>query len=247
MIVALVLAFLGGAPLPGWIGFATTRPGASAKFGWSPVHREAGAVVFSWPFRSDWAGVAPGTVYRGITAHGTVGLRYLGTSDEPYGCDQNTQTMTAFGAGRRLPEGPVWVLPPDATVKPVPVPVVAARPGKNARAWTVGAMAIALRKTGELTALLRVTERGHTVFEETVEKHFMAGADRSPVDLSGEREIGMPFPRAAFVLSAGGPRLVVFQQPGYEGHSFRSLFVENGQASFLEGERHSPHLYYCAF
>jgi len=248
MTAVLVLALLGGGgELPGWMGFAAARSAASPTFGWSPVHREADAVVFSAAFRPQWDAVARGTAYRGITAEGAVVLRYLGTREERYGCEANTAAMTAFRAERRLPEGPVWVLPADAPLKPAPVPVVAAPSGKESRAWTAGRLEIAVRKTGERTALLRVSDQGRPILEEALEKHYMEGADLAPVDLSGTSEIGMPFPLAAFALSPGGPWLIVFRQPGYEGNAFRSLLVEDGRASFLESERHSPFLYLCAF
>ncbi len=230
--------------LPGWLGFATA-PEADLKHGWTPQHPTAEVVVFS----EDWGTAPKGTRLQAITREGQVALTFQGAAPHPYGCEDNTQVMATFDAQKRAAEGPVWLLPAEGHAEAETVAVVAdpVQAGAKTRRWKVASLELVARRTEALKGVLEVRESagGEVVAQLPFEKGYMEGADEEPLDLASENEIGLPYPLAAYRLSAEGPLVVVLQSAGYEGQSFRLLVQpRSGKPRFHED---SEGLYQCAF
>ena len=241
--------------LPGWLGFATVKPGTQKlKNYWSPKHPSAQAVIFS----ESWKEVPPGTKVTLLSAAGAQAGSYVDTSSQHFGCEDNPQTLAGFRAPAPLPEGLVWLLPGERTeglaslpVKEVPAESLGlAQPrgkkpkGKDVRAFEAGGMGFLLTKTGRTKGLLTVALQGKRVASLPLEKPRMDGAEDTPLTLSGD-EPGVAVPLSAFQLGASGPVVVVLGQRSYEGHSF--LFaVRRGDAVTLDPDV-SESLYFCAF
>lgn len=243
------------AGVPGWLGFATLKPGRDGiEYDWSPTHPSAQAVIFS----ENWEGVPAGTKVVLLSASGAQPGTYVDTSSQHYGCEENQQTLAGFHAPAALPEGPVWILPGEKTEGLVSLPVkeVAAdslglpptkgkKPqAKDMRAFDVGGMGFLLTKTGRMKGLLTVVLQGKRAATLPLEKTLMAGAEREPLLLS-EDDVGLALPVGAFQLGASGPTVVVLGMRGYEGRQFY-FAVRRGDKVTLDKDR-SEYLYLCAF
>jgi hypothetical protein len=243
--------------LPGWIGFATVKPEAKVERFWTPAHPKAQVIAFS----ETWKGVPEGARVKLLSASGTQDGTYLGSSTEPYGCEGNTAEMAAFGADKPFPEGPVWVLPPDAQgaesvpVREVPRAELSAdllkRAGaakakdKDVRAFEVGGLTFVLAKTARLKGKLTLFHEGKAVTIEELGKGDMEGTDASPLDLSSPDEVGVPQVIAAFRFGADGPLAVVLGSRSYEGQNFWLATRSGGEVKMTRDE--GEYLYFCAF
>jgi hypothetical protein len=243
--------------LPGWIGFATVKPEAKVERFWTPNHPRAQVIAFG----EAWKGVPEGARVKLLSSSGTQDGTYLGTSTEPYGCESNTAEMAAFGADKPFPEGPVWVLPPDAQgaesvpVREVPRAELSAdllkRAGaakakdKEVRAYEAGGLTFVLAKTARLKGKLTLFHEGKAVATEELGKGDMEGTDASPLDVSSPDEVGVPHPLAAFRFGAEGPLAVVLGSRSYEGQNFW-LATRQGNAVKMSRDN-GEYLYFCAF
>ncbi|QRK10621.1 hypothetical protein JQX13_11345 [Archangium violaceum] len=240
--------------LPGWLGFATVKPGEKHQQYWTPEHPDARAVLFS----DLWNSVPKGTK---VTLLSTAGVRegtYLGTSDVHYGCEENTATLAGFGATEPLPEGPVWVLPGSAEgatslpVKEVPasalgvsLPKGKTAASKEVRAFEAGGLGFLLTKTGKLRGQLTVYLKGKRVAAKALAKGDMAGSEKAPLNLYDEKEVDVPRPLAAYRLGQTGPVVVVLGFRSYEGHHFMLAVRRGDKAELIQDDNES--LYFCAF
>jgi hypothetical protein len=244
--------------LPGWLGFTALAPDAKPENSWTPSHPKAQVVLFS----EAWTNVPAGLRVKLVDASGTTQEgTYLGTSTERYGCEENTATFAAFNAPRPFPEGPVWVLPPEAEgAQAVPVREVPAaelpadvlkRAGvakpkaKQVRAYEAGGLTFVLAKKGKLKGLMTVFQDGEPVGKEELGKGDMEGADASPLELFSPHEVGVPRPLAAFRFGADGPLSVVLGSRSYEGHNFW-LTTRRGTETKVSRED-GEYIYFCAF
>lgn len=246
--------------LPGWLGFTALPPDAKTENSWTPGHPKAQVVLFSEAWKDVPAGVRVKLMdAAGTTQEGT----YLGTSDERYGCDENTATFAAFSAPKPFPEGPVWVLPPETEgAQAVPVRELPAaelpadvlkRAGaakaktkaKEVRAHEAGGLTFVLAKKGKLKGLMTVLQDGQPVGKEEFGKGDMEGSDASPLDLFSPHEVGVPRPVGAFRLGADGPLAVVLGSRSYEGHNFW-LVTRRGTETQLNRDD-GEYIYFCAF
>ena len=241
--------------LPGWLGFATVKPGAKPKAYWTPMHPKAQVVLFT----DVWKSVPAGTKVRLVSSAGPSEGTYLGTSDELYGCDGNIATFAGFASATPLPEGPVWVLPPGGTegLTSLPVKEVAANTlgaplpkgkkaaSKDVRAYEAGGLGFLLTKTGKLRGQLTVLFGGKKAGTSPISKGDMAGSETSPLNLYDKDEVGVPRPEAAFQLGKEGPVVVVLGMRRYEGHVFNVAVRRGDKAELLAQDSES--LYFCAF
>jgi hypothetical protein len=242
--------------LAGWLGFATAQPGAKTQYFWTPHHPKARAVLFS----DAWKDVPVGAAVKLVSSAGVQSGRYLGTSDERYGCEDNTATMAAFSAPQELPEGPVWVLPPEAQgVEPLPVRQVAvtglsadmlkaagvADASKaKAVAYEAGGLTLMLvgksRNKGQMSVILN----GKSFLTEPLEKGPRSNANVEPLDVTSRDEVGVLHPYAAFRFGSDGPPAVVLGARTYEGMNFWVLVRKRTQVELERGNLVG--LYFCA-
>ena len=230
--------------MPGWLAFAAVRPESSHVRPWTPGHAAANVVVMM----EDLDGLKPGHDYSGATADGVLQLRFVGQTLEPYGCDRTMTLMVGLAAPHRLAEGPVWVLPAEAArqLAPRSVAVVQRTATPTARTWTAGPLTFDLQRTDATVARWRIRHGPQVVSDETVEKPYMDGADRRRLDLSKDREIGMPVPIAVYAIT--GKRFVAFfESTSYEGFRFFARLVDARRASETGGSRLNGYVYFCAF
>lgn len=241
--------------LPGWLGFATVKPGAKPQAYWTPYHSKAQVVLVT----DVWKSVPEGTKVRLVSSAGPSEGTYVGTSDESYGCDGNKATFANFASATPLPEGPVWVLPPGGTqglaslpVKEVPADTLGAplpkgktAASKEVRAYEAGGLGFLLTKTGKLRGQLTVLLGGKKAGTSALSKGEMAGSEQSPLNLYDKHEVGVPRPEAAFQLGKEGPVVVVLGMRRYEGHVFMVAVRRGDKAELIHQD--TGFLYFCAF
>jgi hypothetical protein len=223
--------------VPGWLGL-TTRPEGESKRGWTPAHPNASAVIVDADAWSET--VEEGTKFRLVSQEGNLPLTLSEVSQIPYGCDGNERTMAAFRTPHDLAEQLVWILP-DGNDAAAVVPVTAGEKSKRKRSFTVGPLAITLQLDGKHKGRLEARQGSAVVLAQPFEKHEMTGADMRPLDLTGDLEIGVPYPEAAFRVDPA-LTLVVLRTMGYEGVSFEVLALRDKLAS-----AGTQGVYLCAF
>jgi hypothetical protein len=241
--------------LPGWLGFATVKPGTKPREYWTPEHAKAQVVLFT----DVWKSVPAGTKVRLLSPAGPAEGTYLGTSDERYGCEENVATFAGFSTATPLPEGPVWVLPPGGTegltslpVREVPadslgtaLPKGKTAASKDVRAFEAGGLGFLLTKTGKLRGQLTVLLGGRKAGTSPITKGDMGGSETSPLNLHDAQEVGVPRPLTAFQLGKQGPVVVVLGVRGYEGQQFMLTVRRGARAELLQEDTEG--LYFCAF
>lgn len=210
--------------VPGWFGFVV-RAVDKRQRGWTPAHPRAGVTILD---AEAWAEtVEEGAKFRLVAREGNLPLALSEVSRIPFGCDGNELVMAAFRTPNDPAEQLVWILPDGAAAAAaVAVPVIAGPISKQQRSWTVGPLAIQVRLAGELDGRLEVRAGGAVALSAPFQKSAMEGADRAPLDLTREYEVGVPYVEAAFRL---GPELtiVVLRAVGYEGVNFEVLALRD--------------------
>ncbi|HWN69773.1 MAG TPA: hypothetical protein VNM90_19155, partial [Haliangium sp.] len=204
--------------VPGYLGF-TVQPAGEGKRGWTPAHPNASVVIVDADAWSET--VEEGTKFRLVSREGNLPLTLSEVSQVPYGCDGNERTMAAFRTPNDLAEQLVWILP-DGNETAAVVPVTAGKPSKRKRSFTVESLEITLQLDGKHKGSMEVRKGGELFIAQPFEKQPMQGADKGPLDLTRDLEIGVPYPEAAFKID---PTLtiVVLRRLGYEGVSFDVL------------------------
>lgn len=245
-------------PVPGWLGFATVPANSKHRFHWSPSHRDGEVVIFS----EDWANVKPGTrliaLAQGLkSATIKQQITFLRSSQEPYGCDGVPTTMASFSSQTRLPEGPVWVLPPaaaiNATISPivelaldrVPTNLLPAnqRQRSSARAWKAGSVTIVLQKQTKYKVKMTMALNNRVIYTQQAEKHAFGNQGNLELVNLSQSEPGIPQPIGAFQLKVGQPPVVVLWLPSYEGNSFNILVTQGNSVKRFETEG----IYFCGY
>jgi len=222
----------------GWIGLSTT-PTASTVESFGPRNDEH-PLVTTAP-----RDALPATV-SAIGPSGSMQPFTTGRATEiPYGCDGHTLEVTAL-AGRRVPPGVAWLLPPSRPANWQPRALAIETKTKTAasRSYVIGPLALQLVRTADLQGTLTIQRDGSIVDTQPFERQLMDGAEPGPIDLA-EGGPGIPEPLAAWSVADGGPILVVLTQPGYEGTTLRPLLVEATSARVIESME--MYLYQCAF
>jgi hypothetical protein len=244
-------------PTPGWLALATIAGGGRQQYPWSPAHPNGQAVIVS--DAEAWAKVKAGTPLVAVAPGFKQRVTFLRSSEERYGCDGIPTPMAAFSAPRRLPEGPVWLLPErdaqTATAIPVqklPLAEVPAnllpRPlpkNSEARAWKAGSMIILQRKESAHKVKMTVANNSRIIFTQTQEKYFFNnGEPRPPLNLATAKgEPGISEPIGVFQLKPGVTPTIVFWVPGYEGNGFMILASDGKKMKEYEG----ANLYFCGY
>lgn len=229
--------------LPGWLGFATVPKDAKPSLWWTPNHPSAKAVLFT----DAWKDVPNRTRLLGLSVIGPTPLEFTGQSTEHYGCEDNTQSMAAFNAPSKLPEGPVWMLPSNQATGAASYPIEAGPVEKNAnqRTWTVAGLEFVARKTAPMKGVLDVKDGGKVVAQVEFSKGEMEGSEQKPIDLSSNDEIGVPIPVGAFLLGENSPMVIVLGSRSYEGQNFQLVVRPADAPAHVLGD--TVGLYYCAF
>lgn len=231
-------------PPVGWIAFRALRKSPRGpKDGepyWLPTHASADVVFFG-----EFSKVAKDTsgAFRAVGGAGPLTLRLQGSSEERYGCEENTQQMSAFAA--EGPVGPrlVWILPTTSQLSPKPVPVVEEQLTSDHGRWTVGHYQIAIDKLTKLKGELRIARDGQVIKRDELETYAMDGADDPHFDLV-EFRFGIPIPIAAYAVDDDRILLIAHYQ-GFEGNTFEVIAVDPIKAQVATEMRQN--LYYCAF
>jgi hypothetical protein len=223
--------------VPGWLGFAV-QPADRHTRGWTPAHPNASAVIIDADAWSET--VEEGAKFRLVSREGNLPLTLSEVSQIPYGCDGNQRTMAAFRTPHELTEQLVWILP-DGNETAAVAPVTAGQKSKRKRSFTVGPLEITLQLDGKHKGGMEVRQDGALVVAQPFEKKEMEGADKGPLDLTRDLEIGVPHPEAAFRIDPS-LTLVVLRRMGYEGVSFEVLALRDKLES-----AGTVGVYLCAF
>ncbi len=163
--------------------------------------------------------------------------------------------MASFSSQTRPPEGPVWILPPDAATNATAIPLTTqslnriprnllpANQRSNAKAWKAGPATILLQKQGKYKAKLTLAMNNRAIYTEQVEKYDFGNPEfLEPVNFL-EVEPGIPQPVGAFQFKVGQPPMIVLWRPGYEGNSFDILVPEGSSVKRVE----VGGMYFCAY
>lgn len=240
-------------PVPGWLGFSTLANQNKPRFPWSPPHPNGQIVIFS----EDWTNVKPGTRLVAVAPGFKQEVSFLRSSEEGYGCDSIPTAMASFSSQTRPPEGPVWILPPDAATSATAIPLTTQslesiptnllpanqRKRGHAKAWKAGPATILLQKQGQYKAKLTLAMNNRAIYTQQVEKYDFGNREfLEPVNFSGV-EPGIPQPVGAFQFKADQPPMIVLWRPGYEGNLFDILVPEGSTAKRVE----VGGMYFCAF
>ncbi len=223
--------------VPGWLGF-TVRPAEQRAFGWTPAHPSASVVIFD---ADAWSGtVEEGTRFRLVSQEGDLPLILSQVSENPHGCDGTPNVMAAFRTPRDLAEQAVWILP-EGHQGAAAVAVTAGASTKRQRSYAVGPLALTVQLDGKRAGRLEVKRGSELLRTQPFEKPDMAGADKSPLDLTRDLEIGVPYPAAAFRVDPA-LTIVVLRTLSYEGVSFEVLALRDTLES-----AGIQYVYLCAF
>lgn len=230
--------------MPGWLAIAPALHDDDALPSWIPVDRATVVVPATDP------PVSFGARLLAVPLEGAaLEVRHAGRATIAYGCDGGALEVDRFDGDRRLPPGPVWLLPAPAPAgwAPAGVPVAAASVTVERRAWTAGRLSVSLERRDPTHADLLVNDGARRLFVEHAGKHYMEGADPGPIDLSLPRQIGMPVPAAAFSVAPAGPTLLVLSTSGYEGSRLHAVLVDDAGGAALPDPTFDVGLYFCAF
>jgi hypothetical protein len=236
-------------PIPGWLGFATVTGKKPPHFTWSPRYPKAQVVI---PDQEQfWLKSSVGTKLIAIDSAGSTGVKYVGFSEQRYGCEGNTMGMAGFRGSRTFREGPVWLLPGDSAARVFAVPVTekpTGKPQSSARTWSIGSYNLTLRKTAAYAVSLDTAFGNRTLLSEPLKVMDMAGAENQPVNLPklfvpNSLQPGIPRPIAAFQMGFGAPLAIILWIPGFEGNDFQLLLAESTQARRID----AAYFYSCAF
>lgn len=223
--------------VPGWLGF-TVRPAEQRTFGWTPAHPNASAVILGADAWSE--AVEEGTKLRLIAQEGDLPLTLSEVSEIPYGCDGNPNVMAAFRTPKDLAEQAVWILP-EGHQGAQAVAVTAGASSKKQRSFTVGPLSLTAKLDGKRAGKLEVKRSSEVLRTQPFEKPDMQGADKAPLDLTKDLEIGVPYPAAAFRLDPA-LTIVVLRTLSYEGVTFEVLALRDTLES-----AGTQYVYLCAF
>lgn len=256
-------------PVPGWLGFGTIpAKDMPRNFPWSPTHSEGQVAIFY----QDWSEVKEGTPLLAIGAGFKEEVRFLRWAEQPYGCDEIPTPMATFTSSIPLPEGPIWLLPPDGanttkanttqanttqanTAKGIPLkelsldavpesllPEKKRQPSK-ALAWKAGETIILLEKKNEEKARLTVAVSEEPVFSAEAEHSILEGVYHEPVDFSIPFQPGIPKPVGVFQFGADSMPTIVLWRPSFEGNQFELLTQTPEGMQSVELDS----IYFCAF
>jgi hypothetical protein len=223
--------------VPGWLGF-TVRPAEQRAFGWTPAHPNASAVILGADAWSE--AVEEGTRFHLISQEGDLPLTLSEVSEIPYGCDGNPNVMAAFRTPHDLAEQAVWILPEDHAGAQA-IAVTAGASSKKQRSYTAGPLSLTVKLDGKRAGRLEVKRGSEVLRTQPFEKPDMQGADKAPLDLTKELEIGVPYPAAAFRIDPA-LTILVLRTLSYEGVTFEVLALRDTLES-----AGTQYVYLCAF
>lgn len=223
--------------VPGWLGF-TVRPAEQRTFGWTPAHPNASVVILDADAWSE--AVEEGTKFHLISQEGDLPLTLSEVSEIPYGCDGNPNVMAAFRTPHDLAEQAVWILP-ESHQGAAAIPVTAGAASKRQRSYAVGPLSLTVRLDGKRAGRLEIKRGDEVLRTQPFEKPDMQGADKAPLDLGKDLEIGVPYPAAAFRIDPA-LTIVVLRTLSYEGVSFEVLALRDALES-----AGTQYVYLCAF
>lgn len=220
----------------GWLAIATQPTSDNS---WIPVSDRIGAFTLT----DD--PLPPHVTVLG--ARGTSAQLAVGPSVPlRYGCDNNALGVHPL-SGTRLPPGPAWIVPPTAppSWQPAAIAVSRTRGDSMQRSYVAGSLVVTLARKSTSSATFTITHDGREVYNTTVQRAEMDGADpRLPIDLAGTTP-GIPDLAAVWSLSPAGPYLLAFLVPGYEGITISAMLVDAHKTRALDDM--SVYLYACAF
>lgn len=217
--------------LPGWLGFSVSTD--RTAFAEAPILTDI--VAYTFPDGGAWQDVPAGTGVLAIHPGGQAALTFTGIAERPLGCDGMQQPLAQL-TGTSMRPGPVWLLPPGSTDARA-LPVKAAEPTKERRAWRIDGVELSLVKTAAHTADLRL---GDAVLRTIDTAEVMDGAAVEEIDLTGwtvyaEEVVG------AWVFPQIG-RVALTRWPSFEGAHYDLVLLDRG-----EMVREVASVYLCAF
>jgi hypothetical protein len=215
----------------GWVGFSVSTE--QNTFEEAPMLTDLAA--YALPDGGAWRTVAGGTPLLAIHPGGQTPLTFTGIAQRPLGCDGMQQPLAQFTGGTMRP-GPVWLLPPGSTDARA-LPVKAAEPTPDRRAWTVDGVELALVKTDSNTAELRL---GEAVLKTINTAEAMDGAEVEPIDLT-RWTVYADEVVAAWVLPEVG-RVAMTRAPSFEGAHYDLILLD--KKALIED---AASVYLCAF
>lgn len=214
-----------------WFGVATRA--AEADTYWIPTHETAEVAIFVW---GEWDDVPEGVIFSAISAAGPVELTYVGVREISYGCDGNTAKVALFDAETAV-EGIVWLHEEGKSLESWGV-----ERGDcfmDSCSWTTGPLLAKTVRASPTMAKFSVTRGSSTLFESENVKHYMDGAEETPINLEGSNEIGMPYPE--LTVADGEQSWLVFRSHGYEGTGWTVVDLNTGEPAGMTSA------YFCAF
>ncbi|HVK85694.1 MAG TPA: hypothetical protein VM513_16355 [Kofleriaceae bacterium] len=237
----------------GWIGFAPSATNDSDVPSYLPRHVRYPLVLAGDATRRPYGEVrlplpASGRVVAVGTSGGGSTYTAHASMTVPFGCDGNTLEVTPF-TGRPLPPGPAWVLPAGAPSTWSPqghAPRVVSATSDRAR-FELGPLEIELVRRTPSEGDLVVKRGTRTVYSAEFTRTAIDGADPASltVDLLDRDTPGIPSPIGGWTIAPGGPILVVFHTPSWEGSHLTALLVDDEHANAVLSL--AQYLYRCAF
>lgn len=225
-----------------WLGLAAHGEGEMQDW-WTPVHSEAEVLVFDET--GAWSDVPEGAPFLALTEAGEVEITFRGVEEVPYGCDGNAADFATFDAEERIDEGVVWLAPRDNAGALVPNRVTDDSQSTRRRTWEgPGNGKVVLERTSEAKATFTFERKGKVLYTQEVERHLMEGAEDTPLDLTQDTEIGMPYPELMVLAPSRGTAWLVTRVHGYEGLSWDVIELDR-----RSGTTKGPwmYAYFCAF